>query len=110
MLLFWNERPEGIPHGGSFVISDLSKLLTVALLLREMKVIRSRSLFFKERQSESLTVAQWYERFWAKEQIPNPEKMELPGFWRLRHIVTSTLLATVTVQLLAKPNNLEYLQ
>ena len=52
LLLFFHERPEWITHGRSFVKSNGSKWLTVALLFRSTWVIRSRSLFKKERLSK----------------------------------------------------------
>ena len=44
LSLFCHEQPERIPHGRSFVKSDRSESLTVALLFWAIWVIRSRSL------------------------------------------------------------------
>ena len=49
MSLFFTEPQKGFAHGQSFVMSNLSELLTVALLLRATRVINSQSFYFKER-------------------------------------------------------------
>ena len=56
--LFFTELQEQFSHGRSFVMSDLSELLMVALLLRVMRAIVSRSLPLKSDESKLLTVAQ----------------------------------------------------
>ena len=56
--LFFTELQERFSHGRSFVMSDLSELLMVALLLRVMRAIVSRSLPLKSDESKLLTVAQ----------------------------------------------------
>ena len=59
--LFCYEQPEQIAHSRSFVQSNLSKLLTVALLFRATWGICSRSLFKKETATERrATGAIWF--------------------------------------------------
>ena len=59
--LFCYEQPEQIAHSRSFVQSNLSKLLTVALLFRATWGICSRSLFKKEKATERrATGAIWF--------------------------------------------------
>ena len=88
LLLFFHERPEWITHCRSFVKSNGSKWLTVALLFRSTWVIRSRSLFKKERLSKERR-----EQFFLwLETIKNIQKIrflsnyfaQIACFWAIR--------------------------
>ena len=56
-LLYYHERPEQIAHGCSFVMSDLSDSLTVALCLERPERFAHSCSFVLSDLSESLTVA-----------------------------------------------------
>ena len=91
-LLIYHERPERIAHGHSFVMSDLSNLLTDALLTWATWAIRSQSLFWHERPewfahsrsfvlsdlSELLTVAHLIWVIWANNQMTDEQMSEFP--------------------------------
>ena len=78
--LIYHERPERIAHGCSFVMSNLSNSLTVALLTWATWVICSQSLICHE-QSEQIAhshsfdlsdLSKWVNELWANEPIPSP--------------------------------------
>ena len=69
----YHEPPERITQGCSFVMSDLSNLLTVALLSWALATWAHRCSFVLNDLSESLTVAHLISAIWANEQIPNPK-------------------------------------
>ena len=53
LLLIFHERPEWFAHGRSFVLSDLSDLLTVAYLSRAIWANCSQSLIWFERNERT---------------------------------------------------------
>ena len=64
--LFWHEQPERYAHSRSFVLSDLSKSLTVTQLIRAI----------------------WENERWTNEQIPNPALL-LPNLETLSLLLPS---------------------
>ena len=79
-LLIYHKQLEQIAHGRSFVMSNLSDSLTVAILTWATWAIRSQSLICPER-SEQIThsrsfdlsdLSKWANGRWANERIPNP--------------------------------------
>ena len=78
--LIYHERPERIAHSCLFFRSDLSNLLTVALLTWATWAIHSQLLICPE-WSERIAHSRSFDLSdlskWAKEQIPNPEYMIL---------------------------------
>ena len=61
----------------SFILSDLSKSLTVTHLSWVPWVIRSQSVICPERSERSLTVAHLIWAIWVNERIPNPKDYRL---------------------------------
>ena len=79
--LISSEWPEQVAHSRSFVLSDLSDLLTVAHFLWATWAIRSRSLICLELSEQiahsrsfdlSERSSEWANERWANEQIPSP--------------------------------------
>ena len=60
-MLIYHEQPEQIAHGRSFLMSNLSDLLTVALLIWATWAIFSQSLICLERANQSKLLI-WFEQ------------------------------------------------
>ena len=80
-LLIFGKRPERIAHSCSFVMSDLSDLLTVDLLIWATWAIRSQLLICLERSEQiahscSLDLSEMSK--WANEQGVN-ERISSPA-------------------------------
>ena len=94
-LLFFKEWHERIAHGRSFVMSNLSKLLTVALLFRATWGICSRSLFKKETATERrATGAIWFLALKGGKPQKPLEKMIFFNFFWGNHLFLRVARAT----------------